>query len=225
MRFHRRPEFYHWRHTSFCLVFCRLVCAIAPQLQRMRSGTNKTTKFSLSIFFDFWRRCVARHQKSKKMPSFRSFVRLFVRSFVRSFCYYWLSAPDLSFQHISMRLVLLLISIIATAIIVCWSRCANRNCTRRGKNFQQDPDTGDWFGTWELFICMLCYDHRITMCDFICGVPGTATTVGKHSIIYLTNPGLLLKTASSAQPCTTVEVPVHECNHHPAPASPDKKSC
>ena len=29
---------------------------------------EKNAKFSLSIFFDFWRRCVARRQKSKKMP-------------------------------------------------------------------------------------------------------------------------------------------------------------
>ena len=29
---------------------------------------GKNAKFSLSIFFDFWRRCVARRQKSKKMP-------------------------------------------------------------------------------------------------------------------------------------------------------------
>ena len=64
--------------NTFGIDTCRhALTALPNRFLKPRSGrsgrterrpTHRNAKFSLSIFFDFWRRCVARRQKSKKMP-------------------------------------------------------------------------------------------------------------------------------------------------------------
>ena len=48
----------------FCIFF-RILAAVRSTPPKI----GKNAKLSLSIFFDFWRRCAARRQKSEKMPS------------------------------------------------------------------------------------------------------------------------------------------------------------
>ena len=51
----------------FVTHFFRFLAAV----RSTRPKIDKPAKFSLRIFFDFWRRCTARCQKSKKVLSFR----------------------------------------------------------------------------------------------------------------------------------------------------------
>ena len=64
-----------------CQVFIKHFFRFLAAVRSTPPQIEKNAKFSLNIFFDFWRRGAARRQKSKKMPSLcPKFRRMFQNS-------------------------------------------------------------------------------------------------------------------------------------------------